>query len=206
MFRINVQRKLVRSNIVVLLCLLMAGILLLSKASADQWNKKTVVTFSSPVEIPGKALPAGTYVFKLLDSESNRHIVQIFDKDEKQLLATILAVPNYRLQPADKPIFSFDERPAGAPEALKAWYYPGDNFGQQFVYPRDRAAQLAKQNKEPVLAMSNDMTKHITAPADSAKAPSVQALHNAKVTAVHPSGQEIPMEQSVASTPEDAKH
>ncbi len=57
-------------------------------AKADDWNQKTVVTFSQPVETPGvhikgwAVLPAGTYVFKLLGSPSDRHIVQIFNQDE----------------------------------------------------------------------------------------------------------------------------
>jgi hypothetical protein len=81
----------------------MLGSSLVSKATADEFDKKTVVTFNAPVEIPGKALPAGTYVFKLLDSTGSRDIVQISDKDDKQLIATVLAIPDYRLQPADKP-------------------------------------------------------------------------------------------------------
>jgi hypothetical protein len=205
MFKINLQRKHVQSNAIVLVCLLMAGVFLLPTVAADTWNKKTIVTFNTPVEIPGKVLPAGTYVFKLLDSASNRHIVQIFDKDEKQLYATILALPNYRLQPADKPILSFEERPAGTPEALKAWFYPGDNFGQQFVYPQERAVQLAKQHNQHVLAMPNDMSKHITAKADTAKAPSVQSLQKTDVTGVNPSGEPVALEVTVAVTPEGTK-
>ena len=107
-------------------------------ASADDWNKKTVVTFSAPVEVPGvgaQVLPAGTYVFKLLDSPSNRNIVQIYDKDEKHLLATALTVPDYRLEPADKPLLQFEERPSGTPEAVKALFYPGENYGHEFVHP-----------------------------------------------------------------------
>ena len=74
-------------------------------ANADQFNKKTIFTFSAPIEIPGSSgpmvLPAGTYVFKLLDSLSNRHIVQVFNKDENHVYATILAIPNYRLEPTE---------------------------------------------------------------------------------------------------------
>jgi hypothetical protein len=92
------------------LCVVTLGVGLTPKAAADERDKKTIVTFSAPVEVPGKALPAGTYVFKLLDSTSNRNIVQIFDKDEKQLLATILAIPDYRLKPTDKPVIRFEER------------------------------------------------------------------------------------------------
>src|ERR1044072_543989 len=114
-------------------------------ARADEWNRKTVVTFSGPVEIPGVhlagwgVLPAGTYVFKILDSQSDRHIVQIFSKDELTVYATILAIPNYRLQATDKTVVTFRERPAGEPEALRAWFYPGRNWGEELVYAKANA-------------------------------------------------------------------
>src|SRR5580658_6025707 len=109
-------------------------------ARADEWNRKTRITFSGPIEIPGvhlkgwAVLPAGTYVFKILDSQSDRHIVQIFSEDEKTVYATILAIPNYRLKATDKTTITFRERPAGEPEALRAWFYPGSNWGEEFVY------------------------------------------------------------------------
>jgi len=121
-------------------------------AKADAWDKKTVMTFSQPVELPGIVLPAGTYVFKLLDSPSERHIVQVFDKDETKIFATILAIPNYRLKPAEDTVLRFEERPRGVPDAVKAWFYPGDNFGQEFAYPKLRAMNLAEETKAPVLA------------------------------------------------------
>jgi hypothetical protein len=106
--------------------------------SADSWNKRTIVTFSDSVEIPGQVLPAGTYMFKLADSPSNRHIVQIWTGDESQILATIMATPNYRPDTPDQTILEFDERPGNSPMALHSWFYPGDNTGQEFVYPQYR--------------------------------------------------------------------
>src|ERR1051326_4767276 len=91
-------------------------------ASAQPSNRKTTVTFSAPVEIPGvdaQVLPAGTYVFKLLDSQSDRHIVQIFNKDETHVYSTILAIPNYRLKATDKPVMTFAERATGEPQAIR---------------------------------------------------------------------------------------
>src|SRR5262245_48418215 len=90
-------------------------------ADAEQWDKETVVTFSNPVEVPGKVLSAGTYVFKLASSQSDRQIVQIFTQDQRNVLATIQAVPDYRLNPTDKSVISFEERPSGQPEALRSW-------------------------------------------------------------------------------------
>src|ERR1700757_4647396 len=91
-------------------------------ATAGEWDQKTIFTFSGPVEIPGQVLPAGTYVFKLANSPSDRNIVQVFSKDERHLFATFLAIPDYRLQPAGKTIITFEERPAGSPEAVRAWF------------------------------------------------------------------------------------
>lgn len=119
---------------------------------ADEWNKRTVVTFNQPVELPHIVLPPGTYVFKLLDSTSDRHIVQIFNKEETHIFATILAIPNYRLEPTGETVMKFTERAAGSPQAMRAWFYPGDNFGQEFVYPKARAVTMAAEVKEPVLA------------------------------------------------------
>ncbi len=89
-------------------------------------------------------LPAGTYVFKIVDSKSDRHIVQIFSADEKTVYATILAIPNYRLKVTGKTVITFRERPAGEPQALRAWFYPGRNWGEEFVYPKKKAIEIAK--------------------------------------------------------------
>jgi LPXTG-motif cell wall-anchored protein len=108
------------------------------------------------VEVPGKILPAGTYTFQLLDSPSDRHIVQIFNADGSHIIATILAINDYRLQPTGDTVMKFSERPGDSPEALRAWFYPGDNFGQEFVYPKTRAIQLAQTTKVAVPAIAAD--------------------------------------------------
>lgn len=128
------------------------GSLFVPKAHADAWDKMTVVTINEPVIAGNKVLNPGTYVWKLLDSQSNRHIVQIFDKDQKHLEETILAIPNERLQPTGDTRFAFWETPAGVPKAVRAWFYPGDNFGQEFAYPKKLVAQLASAVPVPVPA------------------------------------------------------
>src|ERR1022692_2795838 len=104
--------------------LALVGAVISPAAKADEWNRKTVMTFSGPVEIPGvhlkgwAVLPAGTYVFKIMDSLSDRHIVQIFSQDEKTCYATILSIPNFRMHATGKTVVTFRERPAGEPEAI----------------------------------------------------------------------------------------
>ena len=117
------------------LMIALAGCVLLPYAKADEWNKETNVTLSAPTEIPGQILPPGTYVFKLADSQSDRHIVQIFTQDQSQIIATIQAIPAYRLEPTGDTVITFQERPSGSPEAIGRWFFPGDLNGVGFVYP-----------------------------------------------------------------------
>jgi len=119
------------------------GIGLAPSARADEWNKRTTLTVQETIQVPGKVLPPGEYVVKLLDSPSDRHIVQIFNADETELQTTILAIPNDRLRPTGKTVFTFWEMPPGQPRALRAWFYPGDNFGQEFAYPKVKATEIA---------------------------------------------------------------
>jgi hypothetical protein len=124
-------------------CLGLASLVLAPSASADTWNKKTIITVNEAIQVPGKVLQPGKYVMKLMESPSNRHIVQIFNEREDQLQTTVLAIPNYRMQPTGKTEFQWWETPAGQPRALRAWFYPGDNFGQEFAYPKNEAVRLA---------------------------------------------------------------
>lgn len=126
------------------------GVMLAPSARADQWDKKTILTVNETIQVPNKVLPPGKYVMKLMDSPSDRHIVQIFSGDEMHLITTILAIPNYRLQPTGHTVFTFWETPPGQPKALRAWFYPGDNFGQEFAYPKSAAVQIASAAHAPV--------------------------------------------------------
>jgi hypothetical protein len=173
-------------------------------AAAQSYNKKTMVTFSGPVEIPGvnaQVLPAGTYVFKLLDSQSDRHIVQVFNKEENHIFATILAIPNYRLRATDKTVMTFAERRAGEPQAIRAWFYPGDNSGQEFVYPKSKAIQLAKITNQPVLYIPDEVAPNIVVPAAAATEPAVVALKEVPVRAIRPTGEDVALTEVVVPPP-----
>src|SRR6202022_3774948 len=178
-------------SIKVLFCLLaitMFGTTVLSSARADTWNKKTVVTFTQAVEVPGKVLPAGTYTFQLLDSPSDRHIVQIFNADGSQIITTILAINNYRLQPTGATVMKFNERPGDSPEALRAWFYPGDNFGQEFVYPKVRAIELAQTAKVIVPAVALDTIDD-------------NVIKTVPIVAVTPDQKEVEVTKVIQTTP-----
>jgi hypothetical protein len=187
------MKKLYRFKVAaIVFCLSLVVLAVLPSAKADDWNNKTTITFDQPIEVPGvgaQILPAGTYVFKLLDSSSDRHIVQIFNQAEDHVYTTILAIPNYRLRATGKTVMTFKERGEGQPEAIHAWFYPGKEWGEEFVYPKTRALELAKIVNEPVLATPIELP-----------AP-VETLATAPVVAVKPTGEEVAVTEVVQAPP-----
>ncbi len=187
------MKKLYRFKVAAMIfCLSLVVLAVQTTAKADEWNHKTIMTFDEPFEVPGvgaQTLPAGTYVFKLLDSAADRHIVQIFNQAEDHVYTTILAIPNYRLRSTGKTVMTFKERGEGQPEAIHAWFYPGHEWGEEFVYPKTRALELAKIVNEPVLATPIELP-----------AP-VEALKTAPVIAVKPTGEEVAVTEVVEAPP-----
>jgi LPXTG-motif cell wall-anchored protein len=180
---------------------------------ADTWNKKTVLTVTEPIELPScctathtVTLQPGEYVMKLMNSLSDRHIVQVFDKDEKHIITTILAIPNYRLQPTGDTVFQYWEVPAGQPKELRAWFYPGDNFGQEFAYHKQKALEIAAFAKTQVPAIEADTvaveelaTVPVVAVDDSGKSSEVAA------TAPEPVAQAQPVQTADRAEPAPAE-
>jgi cobalamin biosynthesis Mg chelatase CobN len=130
----------------------------LASAQGPDASRTTIVTFSAPVALPGVTLPAGSYLFKLGDSQVNRNIVQVFDKDRTKIFATILAIPAQRNEPADETVITFRETPANMAPAIRYWYYPGERTGQEFAYPKKQATEIANATHTSVLAIDTDET------------------------------------------------
>jgi hypothetical protein len=173
-------------------------------AQGQNGDKKTVVTFNEPIEIPGGViLPAGTYFFKLLNADTGRYIVQISNEHETHMFATLITIQNFRYHPTDQVVMTFAERQAGAPPAIRTWFFPGEKFGREFVYPKARALELAQQTNETVLAMPVDLAANITAPAATAYDAPVVALKQAPVVAVTPAGEEVPLTTVVQGPTEE---
>jgi len=178
----------------VISCLVFLALSIAPRVKAQTTNEKTVITFSEPFEVPGvdaQILPPGTYLFTLVDSLDNRNIVRITSEDGLHVFTTILAINNYRLKPTDKTVLTFKERGEGQPQAIKAWFYPGYAFGQEFVYPKKRAMELAQAVNEPVLAM----------PVEPSAAEPVETLKSVPVAAVKPTGEDMPVAEVVENPP-----
>jgi hypothetical protein len=158
MEEIAMRVKTVLSMILALIVL--AGVMAIEVQAQTfgNFNRRTTVTFNEPVEVPGQVLPAGTYTFTILNTYGMRNIVQIWNKDKTNLITTILAIPNYRLEATEDTVIEFRERPANQPQALKAWFYPGYGYGIEFVYPKEEAIQIAEATHEPVPAEVGELT------------------------------------------------
>jgi hypothetical protein len=125
---------------------------------ADDVNKLTCLTFSAPVELPTVTLPAGSYLFKHPNGASDRHIVQVLSSDGQQVLGTFLTIPQERLESSDRTVVTFKETPVGTPEAVRAWFYPYEKIGDEFVYPRAEAMKIARATHQSVLSTSSPIT------------------------------------------------
>lgn len=176
-----------RKSLFVVCAVAILSALVLGTAAAqdNNWNQRTYFTFSAPVELPGKTLPAGTYLFRLVDSPSNRHIVQVFDKDEKEILATVLAIPAQRMEPSDEPEVRFLEVAANQPAAIRTWWFPGRTVGHEFIYPKDQAARLARGAHTSVLTVASD-------------ANTAEAMREAELARINESAQTSQVAQSTA--------
>jgi hypothetical protein len=141
------------------LCLSLCGLVFATgavvyRAQADEWNKRTILTVDQPIQVRDRLLQPGKYVFKLLDSSSERHIVQIFNGDQSRIIDTVMAIPKQRMDPTGKTVFTFWETPPGNAKALRDWFYPGDLIGQEFPYPKHPVVLQASVTKTETETMT----------------------------------------------------
>jgi hypothetical protein len=165
-----------------LCCVAAMTLLVASGAHADEWNKKTYLTFSGPVQIPGATLPAGTYLFQLADPDNSRHVVMVASQDGTHVYGMFITIPNDRIETPDENVVMFGEAPAGAPQAVEAWWYPGERIGEEFVYPKNQATAIARANHREVLATDTDMN------AKSSDSDRMASLRGSKVGHVDENG------------------
>ena len=167
--------------------LLIAGLslavigVMLPNASAQRFDKGTTITINHSFEIPGKTLPAGKYVIRVMDIAGTRNVVQILSADEKKSYAIALGISDYKLKAPEKTDISFYETRPGTPAPLHAWFYPGSTYGVEFVYPKRKAVEIARVSGEHVIATTSP---------EFANEPSASELENEPLIAIEPGGEE----------------
>jgi hypothetical protein len=177
---VSIFRKLLTAGI----CLAIISVVGLN-ANAQRFDRGTKITVNQPFDIPGAvALPAGTYVIRLMDIAGTRNVVQILNADETRSYAIVLGIPDYRLEAPEKTEISFYEAGPGEPLPLRAWFYPGYNYGVEFVYPRKKAVEIARISGEHVIAV----------PWEDEYIPEPEELETEPLIAIEPSGEEAELE------------
>jgi hypothetical protein len=132
-------------------------------ARAAEPAKQTPFSINEPFEVPGMMLEPGRYLFKLIEPEPHRNVLEVFETvqlwtgDETRVLTTLLTMPNYDQPTTDKTVFTFFERGPKQPKALRLWFAPGRSYGQEFVYPKAQAVELAKSVGRAVLSMPPEL-------------------------------------------------
>src|SRR4030095_15906620 len=141
-------------------------------------DSRTEFTFNTPVELPNVTLPPGTYVFRFVDATTGRKVMQVQAKDaSSKSYGLFLTISAQRPKASDDAELRFLETPAGAPAAVKTWWYPGNTIGREFIYPKSQARRLAQATNTTVLT-----TKAETVTDDQMK--------TADLAYVSPTGQE----------------
>jgi hypothetical protein len=166
-------------------------------AYADDWDKATRITVNHPFEIPGKILPAGTYIVKLVDLAAERHVVRFLSEDEKTIYATLIGIPDFRMETTDKTAITFYESEFNRPRPMHNWFYPGHQFGIEFAYPKARAVEIAREVEEPVAAFEEPELFTHEAPAEIP----VEELLKEPLVEVTPAGEEVAVAEAPEVTP-----
>jgi hypothetical protein len=163
--------------------LLTTGVLL-----AQTNDKRTVFTFNRPISLPGVTLPAGKYMFRLVDTETTRKVIQVLSENGKTPYAMLHTIPDIRRDASGTPEVRFLESAKGQPSAVKAWWYPQERIGYEFIYPKEQARHLAQAIVEPVLTTREETTKS-------------EETQTAKLERLAPTGQETPVVETAAPEP-----
>lgn len=169
--------KLMATALALAVCAVMAG-----GVAAQQTNttERTILTFSSAVELPGVMLQPGTYVFKLADNQS-RNVVQVWNEDETNMLGHWVFVQAERPRVTDETVVMFSENREGATPAVQYWYFPGEKVGKEFIYPDDQAERIAARTGQRVRTEDGIVEGSAVASAQTSDAP-VSAEASADVT------------------------
>ncbi|MGH9584969.1 MAG: hypothetical protein ACRD4O_18775 [Bryobacteraceae bacterium] len=146
-------------------------------ARASTRNERTILHVHNPIQIPGTVLSPGTYTIHIVNPNMGRDIVQFKNKSDSQTVATLIAIPDKRMQVSGKTKLTFYEPTPGNPPALRAWFYPGMKYGDEFVYPQGEASGIAKASNRYVPAMADSDMQTFQQQANSSNSPSMSNEH-----------------------------
>ena len=175
--------------------LAIVGALTAGVASGETFDKRTVFTFDRPISVPGVTLPAGDYMFRIVDTATGRKVIQVLSGDGKTPYAMLHSIPDVRAEATEDAAVRFMETAKDQPYAVKAWWYPNERIGYEFIYPKPQAREVAEVTDEPVLTTKEETT-------------AIEDTRIAELARVEPAGNETPViaepEPVAAAEPEPA--
>lgn len=136
--------------------LLLAFVIILPSARADENDQATKLTFNQPVQIPGRVLSTGTYWFMLANTQFSRKIVRIYNSDRSTLVATFLTIDTQSSTIPGQTAVTFAEREPRQPQTLVSWFYPGESTGHQFIYSNKEEQELAQVKHYTIMAKAEN--------------------------------------------------
>jgi len=116
-------------------------------ATAGPSSRRSKITFTGSIRVPGATLSAGTYYFST-PSPDARTLVRV-ENENRELVAQFMGLSDYRRESGHTVIIIFGDHECG-PKAIKSWFYAGGSSGIRFVYSEQEAALIAASCNEPV--------------------------------------------------------
>src|SRR5262245_34390689 len=116
---------------------------------------QSTFTVDQATQVPGKTLDPNTYMLKVLKSDTDRHIVQIFNKDGSNVLSTFLGVADKGA--TDQTGFSYMNMKSGDDKVVREWFDPKYG-GLKFVYSEQEARNIRQNTDENVLWTKSRIT------------------------------------------------
>lgn len=116
------------------------------QAAAAQ-DRAATVEFTTITRLPGITLQPGKYVFRLGEPVTKQNVVEVYSADGTKKIATLLTV-DYAAPAAGNSTVVFEKT---NPPVVRAWYFPGETVGREFVYTEDEAKTIYATASVPVL-------------------------------------------------------
>jgi hypothetical protein len=112
------------------------GVLATSTTGAIPNARRTTnFTFKASVALPGVTLPAGSYVFEVMNPDTSADLVRVMNRERNRTYTMQFTRRVQRPASGDlKAIVALGESPAGTPQPIKTWFPDNETTGREFIY------------------------------------------------------------------------
>jgi hypothetical protein len=149
---------------IVMLSLFLALFVGTAATHADEMDQAIKLTFSQPIAIPDQVLPAGTYWFMVAGHGEVQNVIQIFDADKRNVIASLTVIDHKVQEPSGHVMLTLADR-SPKPLALVNMTYPGRINGHNFdvSYSKREQAAFSEYPKIMMKVGENGVIETVTA-------------------------------------------